>query len=177
MYDREPLERFLYRINRTQTWAGLFSVAMTVVGLLAVMALVVLTVWGFASYNNEHTKLAAANTELANTQAKVVELTAIANSNSNSAELIKVKTELNAAQQQIVEKDQLITDLRNQLPTNTAPSSPVVPTTDCSKCESQGAGDLTKQRAYIERLEKDLRDCKAAEKRTGKNPDKSSIIQ
>ena len=177
MYDREPLERFLYRINRQQTWAGLFSVAMTVLGLIAVMGLVVLTVWGFASYNSERAKLTAANTELANTQAKVVELTAIANSSSNSAELIKVKADLTEAQRQIVDKDLRIAELEKQSSTNVPPSSPAVPATDCAKCESDKDGRISELLKYSENLNKQLRDCKAAATRPGKNPDKSSILQ
>ena len=177
MYEREPLERFLYRINRNQTWAGLFSIAMTVVGLLAIMGLVVLTVWGVASFNSANTKLAAANVELANTQARVVELTAIANSNSNSAELLKVQTDLATAKQQISDKDQQIADLQKQLTnnTNTAPTSPAGPV-DCENCDSKMKEVVISLRSQNGQLKKQLDECNAKTKSTGKGVDKSTII-
>ena len=177
MYEREPIERFLYRMNRKETWAGLFTFAMTVFGLLAVLSLVVLTVWGFSSYDKANAKLNETNGELVNAQQKIAELTKITNSNSSNADLLKAKTDLITAQQQLAEKDLQIADLKNQLAnTNTAPNSPVGSPTDCSKCESDKDKRIGELLESNELLKNQLKDCKTGVKRPGKATDRTPIL-
>ena len=177
MYEREPIERFLYRMNRKETWAGLFTFAMTVFGLLAVLSLVVLTVWGFSSYDKANTKLNETNAELVNAQQKVAELTTMANLDPTKAELLKAQTDLSDARQQIALKDQRIADLEKQLAGGiTAPSTPGGSTPDCSKCDLEAKTENTRLRAENERISKQLRDCQAAPKRPVKDSDRTPVV-
>lgn len=186
--DREPLDRFLYRINQKQAWAGVFSFAMTIVGLLAVMGLVILTVWGFSSYNTTKTKLTETNAELSNSQRQITELRTIANSNSAGADLVRLQTELADAKQQLSQRDLEIADLRKQLEnSNSAPGSQVGPAKDCSACEGElktkdgriaellGSYETLKN-SYGE-VSNQLKECQARTKRPAKTDGKTTVLQ